>query len=1442
MPTPTPPGDVVAATVGVIQGQVSPPLPAEFAHGRYEVVRFLGEGGRKRVYLARDTRLHREVALAVIKLEGLDEAAAVRAHREADAMARLGDHPNVVTIHDIGEEQGRLYVVSQFMAGGDLSTVLGQAGGRMAIDEVVRVVREISRALEYAHGAGIIHRDIKPANVWLAPDGTAKLGDFGLATDLGRSRLTVEGAMMGTVAYMSPEVGFGRPADARSDIYSLGALLYELLCGAPPFDGDDAAAVIAQHVNTPPTAPSAQRTDVPHQLERVVLRMLAKAPEGRPQTAAEVREALDAIAAAAAKGITQEEVAALDGLTDGDFVGREAEVADLRAAVDAAVSGRGRIVMISGEAGVGKSRLAAETATYANLRGAQVLIGRALEDEGAPAFWPWIQVIRAYVQERDGEELAPLLGSGAADIAQVVPEVRSHLPDLPEPPIAEPEQARFRLFDAVARLLANASRAKPLIVVLEDLHWADKPSLMLLQFVARSVPEMRVLLVGTVRDAELEDDHPVAELLGDVARARGSSRVRLTGLSRDEAREMIEAIARQKLESPDERGLVRAIFEESNGNPYFVEEIVRHLVESGTIYRRGGRWASDAKRVEDLGIPAGIGEIISQRLARLPAGCRRTLAFAAVIGREFRREILEQIVDERVRPQVATHLEEALGADVVRVDRDERDRYSFDRPVMREIFYKEFAPAERVALHDRIGIALEGFYEDDPEGHLGEIAYHLAAGAQAGDPAKAMDYAWWAGEHAASLHAYEEAAKHYERALELFERAEGEEPERRCELLIALGEARWRAGETGPARRTYRQAADLARKLGLADAYARAALGYGGGAGGFGVADKPDQPLVELLRMALELLPDRDSALRVRVVCRLSVELYLTDEPAERAALAQEALAMAERIGDPRITLLALYSRQWTRMGPDELEAQLDAAGDIVARARTLEDREMEFRGHHFRLNALLQLADIAGADREIAACKRIAEQSRQPYYLWQAETFAAMQALMEGRFEEGEQIAQRALAIGQRGHAEMAVVVYGAHMFFVNWGRGTLGELAEGGEGLAAGYPRSAWPAALTVVYTEAGEREKAARAFGRFARDGFKGIRSDANSLTALCCLAFTCHYLGDKDAAATLYDQLAPYADRCTSILAGSACLGSNHSYLGLLSSTMERWDEAIVHFERALEVDAAMGARYFEPRTRLEYAQALVAGGGERQDALHQLERGLDVARALRMPTYVERLVKMRLELQGLAELDVQTSIDAVARSVEIARPDLRPALAPDGTVTVMFSDIEDSTVLTERLGDRRWVELLHTHNRIVADSVRHHGGFEVKNQGDGFMLAFSSARRAISCAIEIERALADHRARHSAELLHVRIGLHTGEAIKEGEDFFGKNVILAARIAAQATGDQILVSSLIRELVASSGEFDFDEPRKLDLKGLSGKHTVYPVHWNGAAEEATSAAH
>jgi hypothetical protein len=382
------------------------------------------------VYLATDTRLQREVAAAVFKAGGSDETAMRRARREAEAMAKLGEHANIVNVYDFGEEAGQLYLISQYMAGGDLYSLLSDAADhRLAVEEVVRIGGDIAGGLAHAHAHGVVHRDVKPQNVWLAPDGTAKIGDFGLAVAQGATRVTAVGTVIGTVAYMPPEQALGRGSDARSDIYSLGALLYELLCGMTPFVGESAAAVVSQHVSTAPVAPSGHRSGVPAPLDQLLLRMLAKSPEARPQQAAEVREALGMIAAAVAGGDTAaQDVAALDRITDSTFIGRERETHELRAAIDDAVGRRGRTVLISGESGIGKTRLGSEAAAYAALRGAQVLWGRCYAGAGAPAYWPWVQVIRDYARGHDAETVASDLGSGAFEIAQSSPRYASGCP------------------------------------------------------------------------------------------------------------------------------------------------------------------------------------------------------------------------------------------------------------------------------------------------------------------------------------------------------------------------------------------------------------------------------------------------------------------------------------------------------------------------------------------------------------------------------------------------------------------------------------------------------------------------------------------------------------------------------------------------------------------------------------------------------------------------------------------------------------------------------------------------------------------------------------------------------------------------------------------------------------------------------------------------------
>jgi len=363
-------------------------VPGEIA-GRYRVKRFLGEGGRKRVYLADDIEDSCEVAVALFDTEDVGNVVRARARREAQAMRKLGDHPHVVSVLDTGEEAGSPFIVSEFMPGGDVEALLASQGGRLDVGRAVGVATDVTRALEHAHARGIVHRDLKPANVWLDEAGSARLGDFGLATTEGRARVS-GGNLVGTVAYLPPEQALGEAPSPESDIYSLGALLYEMLTGRPPFSGDDAVSIISQHLHSDPVAPSRINPEVPEPLDRAVLELMAKRRDQRPAGAAAARERLGEALAEPVES-KEDPVAPnpLDRLAGGVFVGRDREIERMRAAVDSAQAGAGSLQLLVGEPGIGKTRAAEELATYAQVRGVRVHWGRCREDDGAPAYWPW---------------------------------------------------------------------------------------------------------------------------------------------------------------------------------------------------------------------------------------------------------------------------------------------------------------------------------------------------------------------------------------------------------------------------------------------------------------------------------------------------------------------------------------------------------------------------------------------------------------------------------------------------------------------------------------------------------------------------------------------------------------------------------------------------------------------------------------------------------------------------------------------------------------------------------------------------------------------------------------------------------------------------------------------------------------------------------------------
>jgi class 3 adenylate cyclase len=1399
--------------------------PAEVGGGRYRIKSFLGQGGRKLVYLADDAAGDREVAVAIFDTAGVGEAIQARARREAQAMGKLGDHPHVVSVLDTGEEGGGPFIVSEYMPGGDVEGLLSAEGGRLAVPRAIEIAADVCRALEHAHARDIVHRDLKPANVWLDDDGRARLGDFGLATTEGRSRMS-GGTVVGTVAYLPPEQAIGEVAGPESDLYSLGALLYEMLTGRPPFLGDDAVAIISQHLHADPVPPSRHNPDVPEALDRVVLGLLAKRREDRPSSAAEVRESLGAaLAEPPAREGDEAAENPLDSLAGGVYVGRETEMERMRAAVDGAIEGQGRLLLVVGEPGIGKTRAAEELATYATVRGARVHWGRCREDEGAPAYWPWVQAMRSYARESDPVALQWQMGGGAPEIAQLVPEVAERQEGAPAA-TGETEEARFRLFDSVTTFLCNAANDRPLVLVLDDLHWADEPTLLLLKFAAREVGSSGLLIVGTYRDVELGRHHPLARVLGELAEVEAAERISLGGLDVDDVERYIGMTAGGTVPA----GLARAVHSQTDGNPFFVGEVVRLLASEGRLTGPAdGSW--------DPAIPQGVREVVGRRLDRLSPATNEALKVAAAIGREFDVEVARRVA-ELSDEELMTAATEAVAERLV--TEAGPGRFSFAHALVRDTLYEEITPAQRSLLHERIGLAIEELRGDDP-GAVGELAHHFLSAAPRGDPARAIGYAERAAGEALAKFAYEEAAEFYERALEVMELSDLDDDARRCELLLWLGLSQTSAGCVADAREAFDHAVEVARARGDADELSRAVLGLAA----LTEAGRVNEDLISLITEALEAIGTEDSPRRAALLSALGQELYWVDPQGKSLPVVNEAVELARRIGDDRSLARALHRAIFLPLGPDGTEERLAIANEMLELGRRLDDRETLILAHAYRLREFLEQGDIPALDRELESYVTLAAELRMPHHQWFVPSFRAMRALLEGDLRTAESLAEEARIAGERAEQPVATQFYGIQMISLRRLQGRSEELLPAVRGLVERFPAiPAWRTARASLAATAGDSEEASAELERLAADDFAAIPRDINWLPAIALMGEAAALVGDRALAESLLEKLRPYDGKFLVVGRAASTNGPVARVLGLLCWTMGRHDEAQAYLELGIEQSRRIGDRPFIALARAELGRVLLerADPEDRERALDLLGESISMAREMGARGVADFALELRLEAQGLAGVDVTTSIDDVVAALETERPNLHAHAAPDGTVAILFSDIEDSTVLTERLGDERWLEVLREHNSVFRREISRHDGFEVKSQGDGFMLAFPDPCDALACAADVQRAFAEREVEDDAEALRIRMGLHTGEVIAEEGDFFGKNVILAARIAAQAHGGEILVSESLRDAVqephGDAGGVSFDDGRELELKGLAGTHRVYRAEWS---ESGTGAA-
>jgi class 3 adenylate cyclase/tetratricopeptide (TPR) repeat protein len=1402
--------------------QLPADVPAEIA-GRYRVRRFLGQGGRKRVYLSDDTASGTEVAVALFDTEGVGASIQARARREAEAMRKLGDHPQVVPVLDTGEQDGNPFIVSRYMPGGDVEGLLAAAGGHLEVERAVEIAVDVTRALEHAHARGIVHRDLKPANVWIDDDGHARLGDFGLATTEARARVS-GGTLVGTVAYLPPEQALGDAAGPRSDLYSLGALLYEMFTGQPPFPGDDAVSIISQHLHADPVPPSRHNPLVPEALDRPVMQLLAKRPEDRPANAGEARELmLSALEEPPAEPAEERPANPLESLAGGVFVGRESELEHLREAVDSALAGRGSLQLLVGEPGIGKTRASEELATYARVSGAHVYWGRCREDEGAPAYWPWVQAIRAYTRDADPVALAWQLGAGAAEVAQLIPEIAEKL-DIEPATGSDSEEARFRLFDSVTGLMLAAARDRPIVIVLDDLHWADEPSLLLLRFAARELASSGLLLLGTYRDVELGRHHPLARVLGEISGIEGSGRIPLRGLSVAAVERYIEMTAG----APSPPGLADSVQEQTDGNPFFVGEVVRLLASEGKLSAGGS--------AAELQIPQGVREVVGRRLDRLSEKTNAALRVAAVIGRDFEEDLVWRVADlprEELMAAAGEAIAERLVTDLG------NGRYSFAHALVRDTLYEELTPPKRSALHERTGLAIEHVCGGNVEERLGELAHHFLEAAPRGDLAKAIDYAQRAGEQDMEQLAYEDAVDVYGRALEVLELMDEPDEATRCSLLLALGGAEAKSARVADARSAFERAAESARKLDDADSLVGAAIGIAM----MSDAGRLDEKLLALLDEALERIGSERTARRAALLSAKSAEMYWVDNDlTESSQLVDEAIEIAREVDAPASLAAALQRKIFIPSGPGAPRERLKLADEMLELGQATGNRETVLRAHGYRLWMLLELADVGAVDRELAAYARLADELRMPEHSWLTIALRGMRSLLDGDIEEAERLANDARRAGQRAEQPVSEQFYGIQMTQIRSLQGRAGELLPAVRDLAERFPGiPAWRGGVITLAARSGDFELARRELERFAGDDFSAIPRDVNWMAGMSLLAEAIALIGDVDRAARAYEELLPYEGLVIVVARAIGCNGPVDRVLGMLAQLLGRVEEAERHFGNAVEIATRMGDRPGMALCGLGLAEMLLArdDSNDRELAQEMLSTVLGTAREMGARWIVDRALRDRLDAQGLSGVDVTTSIDELVTALEEERPDMRAHAAPDGTVAILFSDIEDSTVLTEKLGDEQWLEVLREHNAIFREQISRHDGYEVKSQGDGFMLAFPDPCEALDCAIGVQRVFAERERDGSGESLRVRMGLHTGEVISEEGDYFGKNVILAARIAAEAVGGEILVSQELRD-AASSGNgngLSFDEGRDLELKGLAGSHRVFRAEW--AAQETAA---
>ena len=863
---------------------------------------------------------------------------------------------------------------------------------------------------------------------------------------------------------------------------------------------------------------------------------------------------------------------------DGSLVGRGDLIRFIQNELVVALDEQGRVLLLSGEPGIGKTRCAEEIARFAEDQGWLVIWGRCYEQPGTPPFWPWIRILEELASVHSDDELRVLLGRHSKVIGDLVPEIAFRLDhDRVAGAAKKITDRRFILFEAISTVLSDAATVNPLLLVIDDLHWADASSLSLLEFLAKQVGPVQIMIFGAYRDVEVTRTSPLMATLGELSYSDRVRRERMIGLDFRETEQLAERTAGFSLPS----SVSEAIFHQTDGNPLFVKEVAQVFAEE---QRRA------TGRVITVDVPDGIREAIGRRLDRLSDSCNDFLTSAAVAGRDFDAGLVACVMGSSLNDALPD-VDSAVQAGFLEKRTDELTKYRFTHAVIRETLYDELPTLERITLHREFGYAILKSYAADLVPHISQIAYHFCEAAPLGDYEIAADYCLRSAEEAERVFAFEQANRLYDDAIRMLTADPNKIWNKLAHAYVRKGRMLTITSHFDRAVESFSHAAELAQKLEMPELFAECITESVRAS-----SNAPQQHRLSQLEHALRILPASDFKNRSKVLAHLAFALRSGGDIDRMQQAGEDAIRLARQLEDPTSLAIAIrLTIMGLRREPATLQQRVDYGREMVDLCAMMDDPEEVAECWYWHLLSLLEAGLISEFE---GLLENYADRSNSfglERHAYQAQLLAIALTLLRGewpgvrdRIENAHETGSR---LARRDNQQSGDGAYGAQMFLLNRELGAIEAMRPLVRKLIEQSIARPWAPGLLLMCCELGFEEEANRTFNVLAQNDFADLARDDMWVTCIAFCAEACAYLKDVNRAVVLYRLLLPYADQTINHPA-AVCFGSASRYLGLLAVVLGKDDTARLHYDCAIRLNRAMGAWPALARTQLDLAQLLI----------------------------------------------------------------------------------------------------------------------------------------------------------------------------------------------------------------------------------------------------------